>query len=688
MINRIGRLHVVTFLILLLSTLGATSIAPLEVAKQQHTNSVIVTADSLAKATQIVAQVGGEVTHALGIIDAVAATVTDAQQAALAAHPDVLAVSNNAAVYSANAQRKLRDEFDSTQPDDYGDGVYWLSPWVEADNDDDDDVTTSSSPIVIDGYLQLSGDSPHTIRAIRLDPTLNATLNIEYRRVGLESADEHLVVQIKVPDMAGWATLDRLSGPGDDATNQSASYDITSFISDNTRIRFKGNSTLDDDAQLLVDFVEIAYTIGTHDKADMIVPISTMLNANELHAQGITGDDITVAIVDTGYHASKALTKNRDGEKRVLMQFDGTTGEITKRFNKRKVISDDTSGHGTHIASIIANSEVDELGRSLGVAPDVNLVTVRAFSAEGQATYADVIQGLDMLMKKRNRLNLRVVNLSFYSEPQGQYWQDPLNQAVMRLWKAGIVVVTGAGNTGPDALTIGAPGNVPYVITVGSLTDNYTPDDPSDDYIPPFSSAGPTYDGFAKPDFLAPGAHVLGLVPEDSTIATDYADVAQGNGYYSLSGTSMSAAATSGVVALMLQADPSLTPDNVKCRLLSTAVPAMDENSGNPAFSIFQQGAGQIDALAAINSTATDCANVGMNIRADIKGRKHYVGNATVDETGNFVLIDETGNEIYPWDGLYSRSSANYAWTGANYAWTGATDAEEIKQANITVFRD
>ena len=88
-----------------------------------------------------------------------------------------------------------------------------------------------------------------------------------------------------------------------------------------------------------------------------------------------------------------------------------------------------------------------------------------------------------------------MLNLSFSATPQSHYWDDPLNQAVMAAWQAGIVVVASAGNSGPDPMTVGVPGNVPYIITVGAMTDNYTPYEPADDRLASFSSAGPTFEG-------------------------------------------------------------------------------------------------------------------------------------------------------------------------------------------------
>ena len=167
------------------------------------------------------------------------------------------------------------------------------------------------------------------------------------------------------------------------------------------------------------------------------------------------------------------------------------------------------------ITSVIAsslpsiNSEGEETGGYHGVAPDADLVVVRSFDDSGNATYMDVIRGISYVIENKDKYNIRVLNLSFSGPPQSHYWDDPINIAVMQAWQAGIVVVASAGNSGPDPLSIGVPGNVPYVVTVGAMTDSYTPDDVSDDKLATFSAVGPTLEGHLKPDLIAPGGHSL-----------------------------------------------------------------------------------------------------------------------------------------------------------------------------------
>jgi len=296
----------------------------------------------------------------------------------------------------------------------------------------------------------------------------------------------------------------------------------------------------------------------------------------------------------------------------------------------------------------------------VGVAPGANIVAVRAFDAEGSGRYIDVIKAIAWVVAHRDEYAIRVLNLSFSGEPSTRYWQDPLNQAVMAAWRAGIVVVAAAGNSGPQPMTIGVPGNVPYVITVGAMTDSYTPFDTTDDALATFSSAGPTAEGFVKPEVVAPGGHIWGLMPPHGWIPARYPQYRHPDAdYFNMSGTSQSAAIVSGIVALMLQTDPSLKPDDVKCRLMATARPALDSD-GRLAYSVFQQGAGLVSAVDAISASTSQCANEGLDINRDTTGRDHYWGPAREDENGDFYLVDPDAGDEAPLVGdgyIWSRGS-------------------------------
>jgi serine protease AprX len=330
---------------------------------------------------------------------------------------------------------------------------------------------------------------------------------------------------------------------------------------------------------------------------------------------GVTGDGIGVAVIDTGIAKMRGLKKDANGNKgRIVGWVDFVDGKKKPK---------DPNGHGTHIAGVIANSQKGLDGEWNGVAPNVDLVGVRVADENGHATYETVLLGIQWAVDHQADYNIRVINFSLSAPARTPYWADPINMALMYAWSQGIVVVASAGNNGPEALTIGVPGNNPYVITVGAFTDAYTPGDWTDDYIPSFSSAGPTYDGFVKPDLVAPGGHIVSTMKGNSKLAQDYPDHIVSKNYFQMAGTSQAAASVSGIVALMLEQNPGLTPNQVKYRLQATALPQVNLLTGESGYSVWQQGAGRVFAPLAVFGDINGSANGGMDAMADLFGDMH-----------------------------------------------------------------
>ena len=380
------------------------------------------------------------------------------------------------------------------------------------------------------------------------------------------------------------------------------------------------------------------------------------IGAQQLQIGGTVGTGVTVAVVDSGLWSQHGPDLSVPGSvaSRIVAQYDvlaassqpagGLLSTATSLTAANNTNANDGFGHGTHIASIIASSAVATTGNFQGVAPGVNLVAVRVLDANGVGSYSSVIAGIQWVIAQKARYNIRVMNLSLSCPPHSFYWQDPLNQAVMTAWKAGIVVVVAAGNFGPKPMTIGVPGNVPYVITVGAVTDSYHPLQPSQYKLTSFSSAGPTYEGFVKPEVVAMGGHILAYAPNNGTLAQEFPQwVTLPWDDFTMSGTSMAAAVTSGVAALMLAVSPSLTPDDVKCRLMTGAHPAT-KSDGTLAYTVFQQGAGLVNAHDAVYSTASGCANTGLNVAADLLGYQHFGGRANYNpQTGEYYIMAVSG---------------------------------------------
>jgi serine protease AprX len=328
------------------------------------------------------------------------------------------------------------------------------------------------------------------------------------------------------------------------------------------------------------------------------------------------------------------------------------------------------------VAGIIANSQVGSDGEWDGVAPGVMLVGVRVLDEDGYGTYERVIQGIQWVINHKASLHIRVMNLSLVSPAQSAYWADPLNQAAMAAWQAGIIVVAAAGNGGPNPMTVGVPGNNPYIITAGAFTDNYTPYEWDDDYIADFSAAGPTLDGFVKPDLVAPGAHMVSTMLPSAELAQNHQVNQVTPHYFSMAGTSQAAAVVSGIAALVVNAHPQLTPDEVKYRLMVTAFPWVDPVTTDAGYSIWQQGAGRVNAPDAVTADIQGQANFGMDIAADLAGLTHYEGFSYFDETsGLFKLRSDFENwsgGYFTWNGGYGTWSGGYGtWSGGYGTWSG-----------------
>ncbi|MFN3652252.1 MAG: S8 family peptidase [Armatimonadota bacterium] len=312
-------------------------------------------------------------------------------------------------------------------------------------------------------------------------------------------------------------------------------------------------------------------------------------------ATGLSGAGVGIAVLDTGVAPHPDL----------VQPVNRLTGWVDL-VNGRSTPYDD-NGHGTHVAGIAAGDggAAAAAGRDLrGIAPGANIIGVKVLHGDLSGYASTVIKGLDFCVRERNRLNIRVANLSLGQPVRESYKKDPLCRAVEKVWHSGIVVVVSAGNRGridpqdPDSGvrygSITAPGNDPLAITVGATRSNFTLD-PSDDEMATYSSRGPTQvDQVLKPDLVAPGNRILSL---GCAAATDGVTLG-GARYRELSGTSMAAPAVAGAVALMLQAQPDLDPDTVKVRLMHSATKYW--NAAVP-YQPYARGAGRLSIPAALD---------------------------------------------------------------------------------------
>ncbi|MGA8027048.1 MAG: S8 family peptidase [Bryobacteraceae bacterium] len=366
------------------------------------------------------------------------------------------------------------------------------------------------------------------------------------------------------------------------------------------------------------------------------------VNASYAWGLKLDGTGIGVAVIDSGMNQSPDLTENNH----VVYNQD-FTGEVKPNANvKDTKNAPDLFGHGQHVSGIIASSgQTSSCGNCTrllkGIAPGASIINLRALNEDGEGTDSMVIAAIEKAIALKNTYNIRVINLSLGRPIYESYTQDPLCQAVEQAWKAGIIVVVAAGNDGRDDSfgaqgygTITAPGNDPYVITVGAMKTEgtYTR---TDDLIASYSSKGPTQiDHIVKPDIVAPGNQVVSLLaknnatlitqnPANNVPVSYYQDPnnhGASNAYFMLSGTSMAAPVVSGAAADLLEAQPTLTPDQVKALIMQTAYKtfpasstAVDPTTGQAYidyYDIFTVGAGYLDLKAALQSVNSVPAGV------------------------------------------------------------------------------
>lgn len=308
---------------------------------------------------------------------------------------------------------------------------------------------------------------------------------------------------------------------------------------------------------------------------------------------GFDGSGVGVAIIDSGLAAV-----HDDLDPGRVVHFADFVNDQSGPY--------DDYGHGTHVAGIIAGTGYASNGTRRGMAPGANLVVLKVLDRAGHGYISSVIAALDYAVATRAAYNVRVVNVSVAAGVYESYNTDPLTLAARRAVESGLVVVAAAGNLGRNAAGktqyggITAPGNAPWVLTVGASSHMGTPDREGD-AIAPFSWRGPSYiDYSAKPDIVAPGVGIESLT-DASTLLYETRPSARLWGaiptvsepYLRMSGTSMAAPVVAGTVALMLQANPALTPNAVKAILHYTA-------EAHRGVDHLTQGAGSLNARGAV----------------------------------------------------------------------------------------
>ena len=314
----------------------------------------------------------------------------------------------------------------------------------------------------------------------------------------------------------------------------------------------------------------------------------------------VTGRNVTVAVLDTGINANHADLAGRIVQNVRLTDVQSAPGFTYPAPLENLTNTDPLSGHGTFVGGVIAASGVSSSGRYGGVAPGAKLLGLSA----GDANLMHVLSGFDYLLQKATQYNVRVVNCSF-SATTDYNPEDPVNVATKMLTDRGINVVVSAGNTGPGNGTMNPYAVAPWVVSVGATDQNSR--------LASYSSRGSFGDDLRHPTLVAPGTDVVSLrAPGTATGVTGLggADAQRLSAselphYTTASGTSFSAPQVAGAIALMLEANPSLTPKDIKDILSRTATPL-------PKYFFHETGAGMLNTHAAVLEAAFPDRHMGV----------------------------------------------------------------------------
>jgi serine protease AprX len=370
----------------------------------------------------------------------------------------------------------------------------------------------------------------------------------------------------------------------------------------------------------------------------------------------------TIAVVDSGVDTSRVA----DFGGRVVQQVNLTTLPNNSPGDGR--------GHGTFVAGIAAGQAPGYAGAS----PRSNIVSLDVMDDTGTARTSDVIAAAQWILANKDKYNIKVANFSLHASNSSSFTHDPLDEAVEKLWFSGVTVVAAAGNyglpNGPSGVPY-APGNDPFVITVGAADMHGNPN-PKNDTAPFWSAYGYTNDGFRKPELAADGRYMIGPVPMTSTLASEKASNMVAPGYIQLSGTSFAAPIVAGIAAQIIARNPSWGPDQIKGALMATARPTPSAVPGS-------LGLGEVNAVASATAVSAPNPNKGLEqfLAADPSGGSLPVFDA--------VSWSDTAQANVSWDAV---SWADVSWSDsalaavswADVSWSDVSWADSLSSADVS----
>lgn len=651
-------LHFILALAMLACSLGSVSyagaagnpvVAPkagqhlMQLAVEAPQQMVAVIVQKLAHETDLeaeIARVGGVVTKDLHIINALAAQLPAQAALDIARDPGVRWVSLDAAVERSDLEMlTVADYFEWPNYDNQDGIMSWMGGWQEFDVAGPGPQAGNID--IYKGMLWLhdqpdTGTEPSISRMVDLSGNISqATLSFDlYATRGVDYGGDIGVVEISADSGQTFTPLemfDYLSG----GYSGHYSYDIQPYAGAETMVRFRivqkfGGS----DEWLVIDNLQIEYVQFT---PAFSYTYHDTTGVSQLHAEGLSGAGVGVAVIDSGVDAHADFA-----------------GRLTRPDGYPPV---DTYGHGTHVAGIIAGSGAASYGVYKGVAPGAHVIDLNITDEFGMAYESDVIEALQWVNDNKDFYNIRVVNMSLNSTMENSYHESPLSAASEIVWFNGVTVVASVGNKGPAGghnTSKTAPANDPFLIVVGA-SDEHDTAETWDDTIGSFSSFGVTYDGLVRPNLVAPGFNIVSALSADSSWDEEAPHRVDGQ-YIHLSGTSMAAPLVAGVVALMLERDPSLTPDQVKYRLLNTGNAIANEDFSFP----------YLNAYAAVYSPFTESANVG-----SVANKMLWTGNDPV--TWGSVAWNSVAWNSVAWNSVAWNS---VAWNSV--AWNSSIELDGI----------
>jgi len=359
---------------------------------------------------------------------------------------------------------------------------------------------------------------------------------------------------------------------------------------------------------------------------------------------GYTGSGVTMAIIDTGIDGNHTALDDLDDDNttndpKIVAFYDAINNPGAT--NGTEIFPYDDNGHGTHCAGITAGTGAPNY-QHVGVAPHANLVGVKVLDGGGSGSFAAVMAGMEWTVEKRHEFNIRAASMSLGALTGAIEWtsseEESVNRMANEMMRSGVTLFIAAGNSGGTA-TIGTPGSAEDVITVGSLDKNTA--------IAIYSSQGPTEEGRVKPNIAFVGSSVN--APDANT----------GDGYVALSGTSMATPGAAGVAVLMYQANPDLSPFDVRnimqetstyrqCHYMLANEPCAEDlipkNRQNNVY-----GHGHVNAQPAVEEAANYFYELSMSLNVTLDSNYGQDNRVHIGQGESIVFNLEGGVQKVQW---------------------------------------